>query len=211
MTDDTEAPDDAEQAVERLAQMLEPPPEEVANLAASCIDYVRQAVGVELDVTPETLPILDHYLAAARTDAAERPELLALLARTVGAYFGEVVRGAFPAFWWLPSADPYEWRLCFREAYLSLRPMGVAYDALVGSTHHEGPSSELGLLHDERECVAMRLAQLPPVPEDEWVMLSTRLEAIEIAQDAVRRLMQERGVEDTQYAVEDYDDAPQRL
>lgn len=203
--------DDSELQAERLEVMLAPPPPEVGELAASCIDYVRQATGVELDLTPETLPVLDHYVTAARSDTAERPELLTLVARAVGAYFGEVVRGSFPSFWRMPSGDAHEWQLCFREAYLAFRPVAVAYDALTGTTSHEGPSSELSLAPDEREAVAMRLAQLPPVPEDEWVLLSTRAEVIEIALDALRRVMQERGVEETQYAVEDYDDAPRYL
>jgi hypothetical protein len=38
----------------------------------------------------------------------------------------------------------------------------------------------------DREAVAARLAELPPVPEDEFFAPSTRLEVIDIAVDAIR-------------------------
>ncbi len=157
---------------------LEPPPDPIAELVASCIDYVRNAVGVELDLTPDTLPILDHYLEGARDAVAERPELLMLLSRSAGAYFGEVIRRTFAAFWMLPSDDVYGWRLGLRRVYLAMNPIGAVYEALTATSEHDGPSSELSLLREEQESVEARLATLPDVSEEDYFRLSTRFEVI---------------------------------
>ena len=68
----------------------ESPPEAVRELAEACVGYVLGAVGVPLDYTPDTLPLLDHYLRTVPENAAG--EVLALIAPAAGAYFGEVVR-----------------------------------------------------------------------------------------------------------------------
>ena len=53
---------------------------------------MEAAVGVRLDFEPETLPVLDHYVATRRAELTDKPETMGLVARAVGAYFGEVVR-----------------------------------------------------------------------------------------------------------------------
>src|SRR5687767_15165113 len=40
-------------------------PPAIQDLADACIRYVERAVGVRLDYTLETLPLLDHYLEHA--------------------------------------------------------------------------------------------------------------------------------------------------
>ncbi|MCA9597559.1 MAG: hypothetical protein KC776_29800 [Myxococcales bacterium] len=188
-------------------EQLSPPPDPLPELAASCIDYVRGAVGVELDLTSDTLPVLDHYLEGAREAARERPELLDLLSRAVGAYFGEVVRRSFAAYWIVPSDDAFEWRIAFRRVYLAFNPVGAAYDSLTSTSEHEGPSSEMSLLREEQEAVAARLAALPEVREDDYYRLSTRFEVIQIAFAALRSEMERAGVEATEYEPEDYQEA----
>lgn len=195
MRDDDPAPLDDEH---------EPPPELVAPLAASCIDYVRSAVGVELDLTGDTLPLLDHYLAGARGEIEARPELLPLLARAVGAYFGEVVRRDMDAFWYLPSEDVAGGRICFARVFLAVSPVAAAYDALCLGTNHDGPSSELVLLPHERQLVFQRLALLPEVAEEEYYSFSTRLEVLQIANEALLAEMHRAEVGSTLYDAADY-------
>ncbi|MBK9265943.1 MAG: hypothetical protein IPM54_39935 [Polyangiaceae bacterium] len=65
------------------------PPPIIADLAASCVRYVKQSVGFTLDFEPETLPVLDHYVELARAAANERKETALLAAQTIGAYLGK--------------------------------------------------------------------------------------------------------------------------
>ena len=180
-------------------------PHEVRDLAASCTDYVRQALDFELDLHPDTLSVVDHYLTQARLSTIERPELLPLLARSVGAYFGELVRREHGGFWHLPGPDSHEWRVCFSDVFLAFNPVGVAHEALTSGAADGGPSGALQFAPDERDVMRARLDAIPPVPEDEYYSLCTRWDVLEIAHEALRGLMRQGGVEETTYELEDYD------
>ncbi len=180
-------------------------PDEVRDLAASCTDYVRQALDFELDLHPDTLSVVDHYLTQARMSTIERPELLPLLARSVGAYFGELVRREHGGFWHLPGPDIHEWRVCFSDVFLAFNPLGVAHEALTSGVADGGPSGALQFAPDERDVMQARLHAIPPVPEDEYYSLCTRWDVLEIAHEALRGLMRQAGVEETTYELEDYD------
>jgi hypothetical protein len=180
------------------------PPEPVAELVTASLDYVRRALGFELDFTSETLPILDHYVATVRDLRAERPELVPLVARATGAYFGEVVRAFIPGFWRVPSQNIHDWELCSRVCFLRFNPIGVAYDALYGEEEHDGPRSMLRCAPEDREFLERRLATLPPVPADQYHLLTTRFEVIEVAAEALRARLDEQGYEGTEFTEEDY-------
>jgi len=177
---------------------------EVAELAEACRAYVERAVGIALDYGPDTLPLLDHYVELARRDVAERPELLPLMARVVGAYFGQVACRHLGLFWHVPSADVHTWRLYGRSAYLAVNPVGVAYEALQAGSQHEGPSSQLVVAPEERAPVDRRLLALPLVSDQEYYMLATRLEVLEIAVDALRAEMLQAGTADVEFDAGDY-------
>jgi hypothetical protein len=191
-----------------FAVMIEPAdppaPEVIQDLARSCQEYVKKAVGVELDYTRDTLPLLDHYVAGVREDVQEREELRRLIAHAVGAYFGEVMRRTIGGFWRMPSANVHDWAVCARPVFLSINPMAVAFDALADGQEHDGPRSDLRIAPEYRSAVADRLAALPPVPEDEFFLLSTRLEAIEVAADALKASMSADGYEDQEFDEADY-------
>jgi hypothetical protein len=189
----------------------EPPPAEIAELAEACRQYVLGATKVLLDYTPETLPLVDHYIGEAREATRERPELVELLTRSAGAYFGEVVRRLGPSFWLLPSVDSHDWLLCFENVFLAVNPVAVIWDVLEESSEHGGPSSEPRLERDQREAVEQRLAQLPPVSEDEYWMLATRHEVLEMIVDQLRLEMQRAGTEDVRFDAADYEDVPTPL
>jgi hypothetical protein len=183
------------------------PPGEIVELAEAAREYVVRALGVELDYRPETLPLLDHYVRQARDKVRERPELAELMTRSVGAYFGEVVRRTMPSFWRVPSSDARDWQVCFEEVYLAFNPAAFAWDALHESTDHDGPSSELVLDREDSEALEKRLADLPPVSEDEYWLLSTRLEVIEIAADQARLGLSAEGLANVTYGESDYETA----
>jgi hypothetical protein len=180
------------------------PPEVIEDLASSCRDYVKKAVQVELDFTRDTLPLLDHYVTTVRAEVQDRDELRRLVIHAVGAYFGEVVRRTIGGFWRMPSANVHDWAVCARPVFMSVNPMAVAYDALAGGQDHDGPRSDLRVAPEYRAAIAERLALLPPVPEDEYYLLSTRLEVIEVAADALRALMSASGYEDQEFDESDY-------
>src|SRR6187549_1650704 len=109
--------------------MSEDPPS-IIDLVAGCRLAVKQVVGVDLDFTQETLPLLDHYADSAK---ATREEVAQLIAPMVGAYFGEVLRRTLGAARWElgEGGDPSELRLQFEDVFLELNPAGIALEALV--------------------------------------------------------------------------------
>jgi len=60
----------------------------VMDLSVACVTSVKNASGMELDLTQDTLPILDHY--AGLIDSP-RDEIASLVAPISGAYFGELL------------------------------------------------------------------------------------------------------------------------
>jgi hypothetical protein len=180
------------------------PPAPIDELADACIRFVEAALGVRLDGQAETLPLLDHYLATRREELAARPHTIGLVAQAVGAYFGEVVRRRFHSFWRVGEDDPTTWELRFEPVYLAFNPVGVAYDAI---THgdEEGATAHLVLDDEDREAVEQRLAELPPATEEEFFALSTRIEVLDIAVDAIKARMMSSGLGEVSFSSEDYD------
>ncbi|WP_437673302.1 hypothetical protein [Sorangium sp. So ce131] len=174
-----------------------PPPPAVEDLAEGCVRFVERALGVRLDYRPETLPLLDHYLDQARRATSERVETLPVVAHMAGVYFGEVIRRRYPSWWRMEGDDPTYWQIELESVYLAFSPVLFVREALTrgGAAEpardlaEEAPSGDpagLELQDDDREAVAARLAELPPVSEDEYYAPSTRLEVIDIAVDAIR-------------------------
>lgn len=105
------------------------PPTVIADLAASCVRFVKQSVGFTLDFEPETLPVLDHYVEQARKAVHERRETARLVAQTIGAYLGEVTRRKYGGFWRIED-DPRSFRVELEPVYLVLRPIELVSRAL---------------------------------------------------------------------------------
>lgn len=168
-------------------------PPAILELAAACVAYVKKALDVELDYTPETLPLLDHYLGIgeqALGGQQGKPEIQTLVASAAGAYFGEVVRRRHPSFW-LEASGAEDHRLAFRERWLVLYPVRMMREAMVARTGDGDAPSNLEstgieLDAEDRAVVEPRLAELPQVSHEEYLAPSTRLEVIDIAVDALR-------------------------
>lgn len=194
-----------------------PPPARVGELAEACRRFVKTAVGIELDYEPETLSILDHYVEQSRGSLATRPEAIGLLAHTIGAYFGEVVRRRYASWWQIEGDDPAYWQIQLEPVYLAFSPVALAHEALSrgeapaadGAGEDEGaPMSQLELEDEDRAAVAARLAELPPVSEDQFFAPSTRLEVIDIAVDTIRARQMAAGEPEAHLGPDDYEGFP---
>jgi hypothetical protein len=183
----------------------DPTPEAIGELVRACLDYVKRSLGTELDFTPETLPLLDHYLSEVREELSVKPEIAELTAHAAGAYFGEVLRRQIRGFWRASSGSLHDNQVCSSVAFFSINPFGVAYDALYASTDHGGPRSNLRLAPEDHGYISARLATVPEVPEDQFFLLTTRLEAIEITVEALRARLEEEGYSEMEYTSEDYE------
>ena len=156
--------------------------------------FVEKAVGVSLDFTPETLPVLDHYLREARDLGTQRPESLPLLVATAGAYLGELLRRRHGCAWNQDDPDPLGWFLVFDDDLLTVFPVAMAQVAAVG----EEADRELEFIRfrdEERELVVAHLAELPPVTDEEYLAPSTRVEIIDMAIDLIRAYREARDQE----------------
>jgi hypothetical protein len=180
-------------------------PEPISELVRACLDYVKRSLGTDLDFTPETLPLLDHYLSEVRDTLGDKPELAQLTAHAAGAYFGEVLRRQIRGFWRTPSASLHDFQVCSSVAFVAINPFGVAYDALYGNVEHDGPRSNLRVAGEDQGYIAARLATVPELPEEQFYLLSTRLEVIEITVEALRARLEEQGYSETEYGPDDYD------
>ncbi len=160
------------------------PPGIVIELAANCVRFVLAKVKLELDFKPDTLSLLDHYVAEARSELAARPEALPLTAHAIGAYLGEVVRRTHACWWRIDHHDPGAWRLEFRSVYLAFYPVQVAHAVLTREDDEDGFSG-FELAEGDRAALMARLAELPAVGEDEFFAPSTRLDVLDIAVDAL--------------------------
>jgi hypothetical protein len=156
---------------------VEQPPARVVELAEACVQFVKNALNIELDSTTDTLPILDHY---AR-DLASKPkaEVTGLLAPACGAYFGEVLRRTLPGVRWFAPADDYAvWRIEFDSCFLHFNPIGIAVEVLTRA-EAEGWSAHLQMLDEDQAAAAESLERVGSVRSDDYYRFAVRAEAIE--------------------------------
>lgn len=182
-----------------------PSPAQATELAAACVDYVQRALGVALDFSPDTLSLLDHYVGQASREVRAKPESLQLVARVVAAYLGEVIRGQFDCWWHEEGDDLADWSIRFRQVYLSLSPFALAMAAL-GVDLGDG-EAEVGFVIDPEDLddVGAYLASLPPVPEEEFSLPSTRLDTLHIIVDQLKGRAIARNLGDVIFEEPDYE------
>lgn len=149
-------------------------PDHVRELCLGCVQYVQRATGVTLDLTPETLPLLDHYLDQVRAAKADVKDLVAPAA---GAYFGELVRGLYPARWHAPEGDLGGWRLEFERCFLHFNPVAFAREAIDREDSTEGGAG-FGVASDDVDTLRAALEVFGDVDRDDYYRLTTRLEVL---------------------------------
>jgi hypothetical protein len=179
-----------------------PPPANVLELAASCVRFVGQKYEVALDFTPDTLPVVDQYVRDAQKEIAERPQTIGILAASVGAYLGEVMRRQFGAFWF-SEGDYAGWRLYFTHVYLACNPLGMVLEALAPE-EAEGWHAHFEIDPGDADVVAERLAKLPEVEAELFSMPTTRIEALTVVFEALRSHMESQNTGDVRFGPDDY-------
>jgi hypothetical protein len=153
-------------------------PHLVLELAASAFRMVKQTLKIDLDFTPDTLPLLDHHLQGARAEAAKSADLGELLATSAGGYFGEVVRRHLPfARWHVDESDFTRWRIEFGHVFLHFNPVGVALEVLRGEDA-EGWQAHLEVLPSDKSLLEQALARMGEISEDDYYTLSVRFEVL---------------------------------
>ncbi len=177
-------------------------PDHIQDLAEGCVRFVERALGLTLDYTPETLPLVDHWL---RTACAPTPEMLELTAPAAGAYFGEVVRRALgDARWYAPVGEPQRWRLEYEHVFLAFNPIGTAVEAATGD-HVDGWSAEFALLPADRATLEDALARTTgDLREDDFFRLAVRYDVVEQIVETLRALAAARLEVDRYFGAEVY-------
>jgi hypothetical protein len=183
-------------------EAVEPPPPQVAELAAACVRFVAARYGAMLDFAPETLSFVDHWLREARADLVDRPEAADVVQASTGAYLGEVIRRAFGGHW-VANGDHADWRLELERVYCAFNPIGMAREALLLEPA-DGWHAHFELDPGERDEMEQRLAALPPATDDEYYAPSTRFDVVSILFDALRAGMRARGLADVRFTAQDY-------
>ena len=162
-------------------------PQHVEDLATACIASVQATVGITLDLTAETLAILDHY-AHDVLDVSE-DEILRLTAPMCGAYFGEVLRRRFGGLrWFAPKDELDQWRLELEPAFLYFNPVGIALEVITESDAPEW-HPHLGLRPEDREEVERAVAVLGDARNRDYYSFTLRTEVIEQALEALGRIV----------------------
>jgi hypothetical protein len=174
-------------------------------MAASCIEYAQRALGVELDYTSDTLPILDHYLQQAARTAGKRPEALSLITQVAAAYFGELLQRRFDC-WWKIEGDPTQWVIRFRQVYLELCPHDLVVAALGLPLPEDAPEAGFHIDPDDIEFIGAYLAALPPVTEEDFRLLSTRYDTLETVVDQLKGRAVARNLGEVFFDDPDYDE-----
>ncbi len=150
----------------------------VIDLSVACVTSVKNASGMVLDLTQDTLPILDHY--AGLIDSP-RDEITSLVAPMCGAYFGELlVRQLEDGQWATDPEDFTSWRLRFDRCSLTFNPIGIALEVLLGQ---EVPDWGANLQTAPQDALRVKqaLEVFGDVRDRDYYTFTVRFEAIEQA------------------------------
>lgn len=149
----------------------------VTELATSCVDFVQRSVGIELDYTQDTLPVLDHYLREARKHA-QREAVLAPLVATAGAYFGVLTTRQFPGAY-LHVADSYErMRVQFSTIFLHFNPFGIAQE-VIHQADAPGWNAHFATLPDQHRVVEQSVDHGLQLRDEDYYSFSVRYEMLD--------------------------------
>lgn len=152
------------------------------DLTVACVTSVKNATGIELDLTQNTLPVLDHY---AQLADSPRDEVASLLGPMCGAYFGELIRRELGDGDWEVDPDDYaKWRLRFERCSLTFNPVGVAIEVLLGRETTDW-GAHLQTSPDDAARAKAALQVFGDVRDTDFYTFAVRYEAVEQAYRAL--------------------------
>jgi len=156
------------------------PPAAVLEHADQAVRYVEKALGIAMEYDSDTLPVLDHYL---RSVPPRRGEVVALVAATAGAYFGEVVRRRLGGQWDLSAGEPTAWRLVLPTG-LSFSPAGIVAEAIAQDDSDDMPAAFDAPLK-LRPHLESALSRMGDVTVETFYSLCGRLDTLEHIEDVL--------------------------
>jgi hypothetical protein len=193
----------------------------VQALAASFCEQIRRALAVELsyDTGPTALAFVDHYLSLLRDETRE--PIVSLVAANAGAWFGELIRREVGGLWIGDGVDPRRLRLLLEPQFIYFAPVDMAYEAILSASPEPGdPRVPEGAILDsafnlrtepitpgeaaDHDWISERLAEAPPLPEDQFFSLTGRFEVLVQILELLAAREQQRGREPTRYHLNDY-------
>jgi hypothetical protein len=176
-------------------------PAEVEDLVRLAQRSVAEVIGVEPDLTPETLPLVDEYLRQLPVDISD--EVLDLVLSSVGCYFGEVVRRKLHGRWITSGFAPETWRVELINCFLHFHPVGMAGEVYEGAEtdEHDGGFATMDELWDGLE---QMLAQAAPVTEEEYYSLAGRIDILQLAADWLVGRTLATGKQPRSFSAEEY-------
>jgi hypothetical protein len=196
-----------------------------SELAKLLVERVQHSLKIALDGTPDTLPILDHYLEQkAAKDRAFQSELAKsdkgvvvgvvpeTLAIELGAYLGQVAIQSLPGGgrWHWDAHAPEHTRIEFGHIGLCFNPVALAFEVL------DLPpllrmDAAMVLLPDDREMIHESLDALGQVDEADFHRLTIRFEVLSHVADtllAKEALLREKAAAKKGKREEDAPEAP---
>jgi hypothetical protein len=150
------------------------PPENVVEYASRTVEYVKRALGLQLEYDSDTLPLLDHYLGTLQTDQAAALELVVA---TAGAYFGEVARRLLGGRWESTAEEVSEWRMVLPTG-VTFSPAGFVA-AAIARGEVEDFDTGLEAPPRMRSHLEEALLRMSDVTEDDYYSLCGRLDTLE--------------------------------
>lgn len=160
--------------------MSHSPPEAIKSLIEEARKLIKEAFGVEPDLTQDTLPLLDGYLRALASTATAPERTVALEA--MGAHFGEVACRTLNGHWAPVGQDKRQWRVELHSCFLYFRPVGMAAEVAYGceTEEYDGSFATHDDLHDE---LNEMLANAAPMSEQAYYSLSGRMDSLLLVTD----------------------------
>jgi hypothetical protein len=194
----------------------------VSQLSQAFREQIRRALSVDIDeLGPTALAFVDHHLSLARDETRE--PIVSLVAANAGAWFGELIRREIGGTWIGDGNEPRTLRLLLEPAFVHFSPIDMAYEAILSTTVEPGdprvpegasldsayhlrkdPSPGFEAELSDHDWVHERLAETPPLPEDQFYSLTGRFESLALILELIASRHAERGSEPTRYHLNDY-------
>jgi hypothetical protein len=188
----------------------------VDELMRTFREQIRRALGVELDHTPTSLAFVDHYLRLVQSE--DREAIVTLVAAGAGAYYGELVRRVVGGTWIGDGRDPRRLRLLVSPQFLYFSPVDQALQAIVAQSGEppDGPIDDAfhvppgtarttdSAIESDSTWLEARLAELSPVPEDEFHTLTCRFETLQLMLELLATKHASEGRAPREYGLADY-------